>query len=198
MTYYPEDQSEENLKRIRRSSVCVECGREVWIYWDITDRRMYLDCPTPGHEGISREYKPPTEDYQSNIRREMELENKIGREGTRALTTIPKQGQLTKAEAIHVLTLVYPNAPNDEIIRCAILCRDFGLHPLMKEVYLIPFKDKTGKDNYATVLGINATRKLMAQRGTYSYIEDTPRLMTDEEQKRIFGEVDSKNMNNPI
>lgn len=124
----------------------------------------------------------------------MELEEKVGAKGTKALATIPRQGQLTQPQAEHILSLVYPNCPRDEVIRCAILCRDFGLHPLMKEVYLIPFKDKSGKENYATVLGINATRKLMAQRGTYSYIDDTPRLMTEKEQKRIFGEVDAENI----
>ena len=127
------------------------------------------------------------------------MEKEYGREGTTKLATIPKQGQLTQHEAMHVLKLVYPDAPEDEIVRCAILCRDFGLHPLMKEVFLIPFKkkDSQGKvigEDYATVLGINATRKLMAQRGTYSYTDDTPRLMTETEQKRIFGEVDSVNI----
>lgn len=122
------------------------------------------------------------------------MEQKHGLETGKALATIPKHGQLTQPEAEHILSLVYPGCPKEEIIRCAILCRDFGLHPLMKEVYLIPFKEKNGKENYVTVLGINATRKLMAQRGTYSYFDDTPRLMTPEEQKRIFGEVDNKNM----
>lgn len=122
------------------------------------------------------------------------MEQKVGPKTTRALAKLPAHGQLTQPQAEHILSLVYPGCPRDEIIRCAILCRDFGLHPLMKEVYLIPFKDKDGKDNYATVLGINATRKLMAQRGTYSYFDDTPRLMTEEEQRRVFGEVDSKNI----
>ena len=123
------------------------------------------------------------------------MEQQIGHEGTRVLAKIPMHGQLTQPEAEHILGLVYPSCPREEIIRCAILCRDFGLHPLMKEVYLIPFKEKdTGKVNYTTVLGINATRKLMAQRGTYSYYDDTPRLMTQEEQKKIFGEIDTQNI----
>ncbi len=194
MPYYPEDQSEENLKKLRRNNVCAECGRQLYIYLDRETKKQYLACPTPGHEGIAREYQPQREDYPSDIRREMELEQKVGNKGTRALATIPKHGQLTQPQAEHILGLVYPNCPRDEVIRCAILCRDFGLHPLMKEVYLIPFKDKSGKENYATVLGINATRKLMAQRGSYSYFDDTPRLMTEKEQKRIFGEVDEKNI----
>lgn len=111
-----------------------------------------------------------------------------------ALAQLPTSGALTQSQAMHILKLVYPKAPEEEIIRCAILCRDFGLHPLMKEVYLIPFKDKGGNENYVTVLGINATRKLMAQRGTYSYLDNTPRIMTEQEQKDIFGEVDANNI----
>ncbi len=199
MPYYPEDQSDKSLDKIRQNNVCAECGRDVWVHFDFEDKRKYIACPTPGHEGLSREYKPQRVDYQSNIRRETELEKEYGREGSTKLATIPKQGQLTQHEAMHVLKLVYPDAPEDEIVRCAILCRDFGLHPLMKEVFLIPFKkkDSQGKEigeDYATVLGINATRKLMALRGTYSYTDDTPRLMTETEQKRIFGEVDSENI----
>lgn len=194
MPYYPEDQSNENLKKIRGANCCAECGRQLYIYLDRETKQSYVACPTPRHEGIAKEYKPQDTGYQSNIRREMELEQNQGKETAVALRGIPKQGQLTQPQAEHILSLVYPGCPKDEIIRCAILCRDFGLHPLMREVYLIPFKDKEGKANYATVLGINATRKLMAQRGTYSYTDDTPRLMTEAEQKRIFGEVDEKNI----
>ena len=192
MHYYPEDQSKENLAKIRWNNVCSECGRQLSIYLG-AEKKIYIACSGQVHEGIVREYKPQAIDYESNIRRELELEQKVGTKGTQALA-IPKHGHLTQPQAMHILKLVYPKAPDDEIIRCAILCRDFGLHPLMKEVYLIPFKEKSGKDNYTTVLGINATRKLMALRGTYSYFDDTPRLMTEEEQKRIFGEVDKVNI----
>lgn len=192
MPHYSDDI--EELKRIRRTSVCTVCGRQLYIFFGVKTKQKFIACPIPRHEGISREYKPQREDNESDLRRSVELEEKIGHKGTKALATIPKHGQLTQPEAMHILQLVYPKAPPDEIVRCAILCRDFGLHPLMKEVYLIPFKDKDGKDNYVTVLGINATRKLMAQRGTYSYCDDTPRLMTEVEQKRIFGEVDSENI----
>ena len=193
MHYYPEDQSEENLKKIRRSHVCAECGRQLAIYYDLDTKRQYIACSGQRHEGIVREYHDSEYEHENSIRRLMELEKSHGPETTRALAKLPTKGQLTTDQAEHILSLVYPGCPKDEIVRCAILCRDFGLHPLMKEVYLIPFKDKSGKENYATVLGINATRKLMAQRGTFSYLDMTPRLMNDEEQKAIFGEVDARN-----
>ena len=193
MHYYPEDQSEENLKKLRHFNVCAVCGRQLYAYYDVKTKQTYLACPTPGHEGIAREYTAPREDYESNIRREMELVNEHGLQAGKELASIPKQGQLTQVQAEHILSLVYPGVPKEEIIRCAILCRDFGLHPLMKEVYIIPF-GQGEKKTWATVLGINATRKLMALRGTYSYTDNTPRIMTDEEQERIFGEVDGENI----
>ncbi len=194
MSYYPEDQSNESIKKLIQTNVCKDCGRQLYAFLDRESKQTYIACPTPGHEGIVREYQPQSTDYRSEIRREIELETQHGRETAKELATIPKHGQLNQDQAMTILKLVYPKAPPEEIVRCAILCRDFGLHPLMKEVYLIPFKDKSGKENYVTVLGINATRKLMAQRGTYSYLDNTPRVMTEKEQKDIFGEVDDFNI----
>lgn len=203
MSYYPEDQSDDNLKKLRNKNVCKECGGPIWIYIDMSDptHRKYLACSTPGHEGIARVFEQSRYEYENSIRRLTELEQTHGREVVVRTQQVPTTGQLTQAQAMHILKLVYPDAPEDEIIRCAILCRDFGLHPLMKEVYLIPFKKKWKdaqgkwheKENYVTVLGINATRKLMAKRGTFSYLDNTPRIMTEEEQSKIFGEVDAGN-----
>jgi len=199
--YEDETRTRKDLDKLRRKNKCAICGERLDIFLDRESGKVFLAChnwptspPASHHEGIVREYQAQDEDYESDIRRLVEMENRVGAKATKALQKMPAHGQLTQPQAEHILSLVYPGAPKDEIIRCAILCRDFGLHPLMKEVYLIPFKDKDGKANYATVLGINATRKLMAQRGTYSYIDDTPRLMTEDEQKRIFGEVDAKNI----
>ena len=125
------------------------------------------------------------------------MEEEYGPEMTTALekARLPMTGALTQHQAMHILKLVYPDVPEDEIIRCAILCRDFGLHPLMKEVYIIPFKDKqTGKISWATVLGIGATRKMVARQGTYSYLDNTPRIMTPKEQEAVFGEVEGSHI----
>lgn len=195
MPYYPEDQSNENIKKLIQTNVCKDCGRQLYAFLDRESKQTYIACPTPGHEGIVREYQPQSTDYRSEIRREIELETQHGRETAKELATIPKHGQLNQDQAMTILQLVYPKAPQEEIVRCAMLCRDFGLHPLMKEVYLIPFKDKrTGQENYVTVLGINATRKLMSQRGTYSYLDNTPKVMNEETQMEIFGEVDTLNV----
>lgn len=185
--YYLETDDRELAKRLRLTNVCAECGSRLQVLYDLNRHLPYLQCKAnPKHEGIAKEYREPRE-LNIPTRREQ-----MGEETTTALekARIPTSGALTQSQAMHILKLVYPKAPDDEIIRCAILCRDFGLHPLMKEVYLIPFKDKAGKDNYTTVIGINATRKMSSQRGTYSYLDNTPRVMTEEEQVAIFGEVD--------
>lgn len=193
MHYYPEDQSEENLKKIRRNNVCAECGRQLSLYLG-TEGRTYIACSGMVHEGIAREYKPPREDYESKIRREMELENKSGQGATRALATIPRQGQLTQEQAMHILKLVYPDVPENEIIRCAIFCRDFGLHPLAKEVYLIPFKGK-----HVMVVGIPASRKMAHNlKGEFSFLEDTPRAATEKEIEKQFGKDSDEAKNNII
>ena len=183
MHYYPEDQSEENLKKIRRTSVCAECGRNVVEYLDIKTRKVYIACSGGRHEGIAREYKPPVEDYQSNIRREIKLEQEHGRETSRELATIPKQGQLTQPQAETILNLIYPGAKREEILRCAIFCQDFGLHPLANEVYLIPFKGKN-----VMVVGIPASRKMAhALKGDFSFLDDSPRVASEEEIVKQFG-----------
>lgn len=184
MHHYPEDQSDENLKKLRRNNVCAECGRTLYVYLDLESKQSYIACPDPKHEGIAREYKLKEGfDYQTEVRRSMKLEKQVGHEGTTALAHIPKQGQLTKPQAIEILSLVYPNATNDEIIRTAIFCRDFGLHPLANEVYLIPFKGKN-----VMVVGIPANRKIAhALKGQFSFLDDTPRVASEEEITKQFG-----------
>ena len=203
MPIYEGDQyTYEQLSDLRKRNVCAECSGRLDLYQNWGDTRAFIACADwmrTHHEGIMRERSRYEKEGMASLniktRREI-MEQEHGEGVTTALekARIPTTGALTQTQAMRILKLVYPKAPEDEIIRCALLCRDFGLHPLMKEVYLIPFKDKGGKDNYVTVLGISATRKLMSQRGSYSYLDNTPRVMTDKEQMTIFGEVDAFNL----
>ena len=196
MHYYPEDQSQENLKKIRRNNVCAECGRQLSIFMDFSDpeRKQFVACSGQVHEGIAREYEPPLEDYRSNIRKEVKLAEEHGLETSRALATIPKQGQLTQKQAMTILKLVYPKATDDERVACAIFCRDFGLHPLANEVYLIPFKGKN-----VMVVGIPASRKMAhALKGEFSFLDDTPRAATEEEIVKQYGKDSEEARDNII
>ncbi len=194
MPYYLETDDRTLLRKLLQTNGCSVCSGKLEAYWDVVKKLPYLQCHDhPEHEGIAKEYREPRELNIPTRRKEMAEQH--GEKTTTALekTRLPTAGALTESQAMHILKLVYPNAPNDEIVRCAILCRDFGLHPLLKEVYIIPF-GQGDKRTWSTVMGINATRKLMAQRGSFSYIDNTPRVMTTEEQKQIFGEVDNTNI----
>ncbi len=192
MPYYLETNDRDLLKKLLQTNVCSQCGAKLEAYWDIVKKLPYLVCTDhPEHEGIAKEYHEPRE-LNINSKRE-ELMEQHGEKTATALEQrrLPTSGALTQNQAMQILKLVYPEVPNDEIVRCAILCRDFGLHPLMKQVYIIGFfNKKTGKTDYATVLGINATRQITASKGSFSYADNTPRVMTKKEQENILGEVD--------
>ena len=196
--YFPEDQSKENLSKIRRESVCAECGRQLSEYLDRKAHKVYIACSGQIHEGITREYKPPVEDYQSKIRREHEMveEGVTTAKETNALVAqgIPMTGIITKDQATAILQTVWKDAPPLEVYKAAMLCQDFGLHPLMKHVYLIPYNKGKPNATWATVLGIGATRLIMSRLGSFGYTDDTPRIMSEEEQVRIFGKVDNQNI----
>ena len=201
--YYPEDQSRENINKIRRNNVCAECGRRLTVYYDDKAKKEFLACSGRVHQGITREYKPPIEDYQSNIRRQYKMEQEHGQGAAVALRDIPKQGQLTQPQAMTILKLQYPGVPENDIVKTAIFCRDFGLHPLANEVYLIPFKKKW-KDSsnqwheeihYAMVVGIPANRKMAHNlKGEFSFLDDTPRAASEEEIVKQYGK-DSEEAN---
>ncbi len=109
---------------------------------------------------------------------------------------------ISKEQAMFLLKSIWPKAPEADVVKAAILCKQYGLNPLMKQVYLIEFdtyegygekRHKIGED-WAIVLGIKATR-LIAQQALkklgirYSYL-DGPRVMTEAEQKAIRGKVE--------
>jgi len=105
---------------------------------------------------------------------------------------------ISKEQAAFLLKSIWPKAPETDIIKAAILCKQYGLNPLMKQVFLIEFdKYDNGKkvgSEWAIVLGIKASRQIAQQalkkHGIrYSYL-DGPRAMTESEQISIFGRTD--------
>ncbi len=105
-------------------------------------------------------------------------------------TTAP----VTRKHAMYLLATIWPDVPETEIVKAAMLCQQYNLNPLMKQIYIIPFSKKGGGTTYATVLGIGASRAIAQSKGfKYSY-NDGPRVMTDEEQVSILGEIDPKNI----
>jgi len=130
--------------------------------------------------------------------RQKEMEEKLGTEKATKLMKYEGVVSLTKAGAMEVLQTIWPEAPEVEVLKAALICHQYGLNPLMKHLFLIPFKRHqkgmvVGED-WVTVLGIKANRLIAHRAGGFSYLDNTPRVMTKEEQKRIFGEVDDKRL----
>lgn len=128
-------------------------------------------------------------------RRRHEVTQDLALPDRQALARYEGKRALTQAEAEHILNAIWPDAPREEKVRAAMLCESYRLNPLMKHVFLIPFEKKNREGTvlgktWATVMGIDATRLLASRRAPYSVI-DGPRVMTDDEQMHIFGEVDA-------
>jgi len=190
--------------------VCKVCGAPVLVVWggSYNHNGYLLKCSKSlEHTGVARNFKLGVMDTpdglnignMSRIRRR-NLEKRIGEEKATALAKYSGAGYLTKEEATEIITTVWPDASKIEVLKASIVCAQYGLNPLMKHLYLIPFdkkkkNEKTGQwetvsTTYAMVLGIKASRIIARRRGEYAYLDDTPRIMTTEEQMKIFGEVD--------
>lgn len=125
------------------------------------------------------------------------MEQELGTDRAKALDKYRGLPALTKVQAMEVLRTQYPNAPDVEILKAAILCADYGLHPLKKHVYILgPFRDHdTGEVSYALAQSIGSKRLLARRKGIrYSYDDFSPRMMTEDEQIKVRGKVDPDNI----
>jgi len=195
----------QDLEKMRRQNDCAVCGARLNTYL-AGDGRAFIACwdyLRTQHEGIIRpasEYEKHGADALTIEKRREIMTNEYGDKANTALAKLPTSGALTQPQAMTILKLVYPDVPETEIIRTAILCRDFGLHPLMKEVYIIGFKNaKTGKTDYSTVIGIAANRKMAAaKKGAFSFLDDTPRAASKQEVVKQFGENSEEERDNLV
>lgn len=194
----------EELEKARKTNRCAICGGALTYYatWE-NPREKRLGCMAdPKHQGIAREYRPfePTE---IEWRREMTQEH--GAQKTAALAKYQGQASLTVAQATEIIDVLWPEASKAspaEVYKAKQVCVQYGLNPLMQHVFLIPFNKREKRNGewitvgttYATVLGIKATRLIASRKHSFSYIDNTPRLMTAAEQEQVFGEVDTVNL----
>ena len=119
------------------------------------------------------------------------MEREIGEEKAIAIRKYQGLITLTKEEAKEILVTIWPGAKGPELYKAMSICTQYGLNPLMKHLYMIPFKEGgTDKVNLVCVLGIGANRLIASRKHQYSYIDDTPRMMTEEEEVRRYGEAD--------
>lgn len=128
-------------------------------------------------------------------KKEKEMMQKYGEDKTKAMARAAGGNviaTLTQKGATEMLSILYPkaaasNSGKAAIVKAALVCRDYGLNPAMDHVFLIEFAG-----NWAVVRGIKASRLICGREKSYGYIDDTPRIMTPDEQMRIYGEVDDK------
>jgi hypothetical protein len=102
----------------------------------------------------------------------------------------PPAAAMTREQAMYLLKTIYPKAPVPEVIKAAIICAQYHLNPLMRQIYLIPFNEGKANETWVTVLGIKATRQIAGRDRHYTY-KDGPRVMTEAEQVVILGQADS-------
>ncbi|KKN10577.1 hypothetical protein LCGC14_1035160 [marine sediment metagenome] len=193
--YYPDNQSKESLEKIRRTSVCAECGRQLSIYLDLKDRRKYIACSGQLHEGITREYKEPVETYQTKLRRQHELEKEHGAGVGTALAKYQSVAVMTREIATEIVDTLWGEAPSIEKTKAIILCHTYNLNPLMKHIHLVKYNrwDRDHKkvigEDWTMMLGIGATRLMAQRKHNYSYLDMTPRKATQEEIDKILGDT---------
>ena len=193
--YLPEGLSQKELKDLRLRNICAECGDTLAFWRDKLGEPEFLACHRHRinkHEGIARQFTPPDE-RETLARRETDMES-VAQHRELAVKGVPLTGLLTQEQATKILKTIWKGAPETEVYKAALICKDFGLHPLMKHVYLLKYKLKDGSESWVTVLGIGATRLMMSRQGSFSYTDDTPRIMSEAEQIRIFGKVDAANV----
>ncbi len=202
MPIYVEDDrvSLEDLEKLRKYHFCKDCGARLYIFYDDQVKKPFLACwnwTRSHHQGIEREASRWEAEGLAALtinKRSEILTQELGTQKATSLAKYQSKMQLTKEDAKEILEAVFPDAPAPEIARAMILCSGYGLNPLMKHVFLIPFNKGKPNETWATVIGIKATRLLASRRAPYSYTDGTPRVMTQQEQVDTFGEYDSKKL----
>ena len=193
--------------RLTETHVCGECGSPLVLPWGgaYGIEGYVIKCSlNPDHWGFTpmlsytqlvQEGVAVPIEIANQVERSLkkQMKEELGEEKTTALEPYRGITALTKAQASLVLSTIWPEAPSIEVTKAAMLCASYGLNPLMRHVFLIPFKKKDGGKNWAIVLGIKAKRLMASRRCGYGYV-DGPRIMTRQEQESILGEEDDKKL----
>ena len=195
--YEDENRTREDLFELRKKNRCQVCRGMLNVFLDQETGRAFLACNDwlqTHHQGIEREAPPP---FEPNIltRREIMVEE-LGKEKATSLEKYQGVVSLTREQAIYVLQTIWPEAPEVEVIKAAMVCAQYGLNPLWRHIFLIPFKKRNKKGEvigveWRIIRGIGADRLMAQRRHHFSYLDLSPRRMTEEEQTKIRGEVDN-------
>jgi len=192
--YESEILTHDEMQKMAKYKKC-QCGGALLVAWSANHSSYMLRCASDlNHDEFVRpahisNYDLPGYNMPGVMKRkERELVTKYGEEKTTAMVRAGGGNALAlldEVQAKDIILTIWPKAPPVEIKKAALICAQYGLNPLMKHIYLIPFGNA-----WTTVMGIKASRIIARRAGAYAYLDDTPRIMTREEQIRIMGEVD--------
>ncbi len=197
MPLYDTEHTYEQLKELAGSQRCAACRSALTCCWGgaYGYNGWMLRCTRDArHDGLERpdEARPadvPGVHLTLSTRRFRQLEARVGTDGAKAIQQYANRTALTQQEADHILKLFWPRASADARLKGAMICSMYGLNPLLNHIALMSFRNKDGGTDWAVALGIKANRLLARRGGGFSYLDMTPRAMTEEEQKQVYGKV---------
>ncbi len=192
------------LEKLRRRHLCAECGAELCVFVDYPEMKPYLACADyqrTHHEGIAErlsEYqKKGIEALNLETRREI-MVSTHGEEKTNKLIQYIGATALTKVQAREIINTIWPGAEKAspaEVYKAIAICEQYHLNPLMGHIFLVPFdkKDNTGNvigTSFIAIRGIGSDRLIASRKHAWTFLDFSPRIMTGDEEKKVYGEKD--------
>jgi hypothetical protein len=161
-------------------------------YLNVETGETYMACShNENHQGTAREYRPPIGFSIDKTRKE--LEKSMTEQKANQLIKYAGQTNLSEVQAKEIITTMFPKAEGAspmEVWKALKLCTQYGLNPIMKHLFLIPFwNNKDKKHDYVCVQGISSNRLIAARKHNWSFLDDTPRMATAQEAKKHYGDL---------
>ena len=190
------DKQFDELTKFVKKHICAQCEAPLVVRWWQGEHEVKCG-QDKAHQGF-KSWKESKRQLEKEAK-QMVVDNKVT-----DLAEYSGKTALAEAEAKHIVLTLWPKAPEPEVIKAALLCRQYGLNPLMRHIYLVKYdirekakqvngiweKGKITGEEWSIQLGIGATRMIARRSGAYSYEDDSPRLMSEAEQIKILGDVD--------
>jgi hypothetical protein len=181
------------MQRMERDGyICQVCRARVTVAWGGAYKisQYILRCTKDiNHAGVVRPYVPSS--FEIIERREIQAMTQ-----NNTAVGFHRMTALSQARANQIIESLWGSAPPVEKLKAAMICVDYGLNPLAKHLFLVGYEHKENgkvdRVDWSIIYGIKAKRVIAYRHGYFAYADNTPRLMTEEEEKRIYGEPDPK------
>ncbi len=196
------------IEETAKKSACGICGTQLEVNHDGQDWNIYCPkCRT--FDGAlmpikgNRQTIWRLQQMASPERLEVERELKGERDMTQALGPVRSQALahymrrdvvITEASAQQIVTTIWPDAMMEApavVARAIILCHQYNLNPALKDLAIVPYWNKEkGKNDWEILLQIEANRKMAQSIAWYEYLDETPHMMSADDEIKFFGAVD--------